>query len=976
MKKAFKCIISCVLIISLVFSSYVLAFSDEIDEDTDVHVHSRQLVSIPTKRVDDTDIAGLFYCTECDTYFYDTMTPSDIGMPIINFTGSFAGMSKENKVKVGFSYMSEGQTVNCKATLKWQGASSIKYPKKNYSMTLLKEDGSKYKICFVDSWGIQSKYCLKANYVDYSQSRNIVSAKIFGEIVKSRNKGDRLETLVNGGAIDGYPVVIYHDGVFQGLYTLNIPKDDWLFGMGNEKAYEAIFFGDDWSDSVALKEEIAEDVTESLWDIEYCSTEKNELIGTKWIRDNFNEFIRFLNTCTKEEFNEHINDYTDVDRAIDLFIYTIFLHANDNLSKNIIWATYDGTHWIPSAYDLDGTWGLRYDGELYYASYDLPFDGYNKLFSLLLKYKQAEIKARYVELREDILSISNIRSRFTDFFDLIPDIVYDAEREKWPDVNNQDRNNYDQIIYFATKRINYLDNYFGVRIIEKTDLAYKVSFARNDNINLEIYSGIDLTKNPVASLTGWTVNSKSGTYTKKNGSVYFRVTAKDGFELDNLICDSESYKLLGPEETGVEDVYAITGLNDNCHVDIFASEVVPDAYKIDFILPDGVTAYIYSSQDYTTEPEEADSAYSVDAETGLPVATGEGQVDFLLRFAEGVEFDSIDISPIEGYMSLTGPDETGNENTFRISKIMQHLTVTVYTSGEPAPEKEGYTVAFEHADNVKVFVYPGQNYTMSSTEAFMTYSVDPLSGEPTVSGEGQVNFRIELPEYTEITGIDISPSEGIRDIKDSSVTGVENVFRITKISSDISVSISTVTHVYDYNYETIEDDDGKLLHKALCECGLFITEPHSFGDCAIVDNCVYKSCEKCGYSVQLPFGDANNDDKITVVDARIALRFAIGLDEIPDDGIQFILCDIDGDGSVTVSDARLVLRAAIGLENDLQSYHNPKSPEEETTIPDAEETTTDESVSEQPTEIETPIKDSEPEDSTISSEEETTVSLL
>ena len=34
----------------------------------------------------------------------------------------------------------------------------------------------------------ENKYCLKANYIDYSQSRNVVSGKIFGEIVKSSPK--------------------------------------------------------------------------------------------------------------------------------------------------------------------------------------------------------------------------------------------------------------------------------------------------------------------------------------------------------------------------------------------------------------------------------------------------------------------------------------------------------------------------------------------------------------------------------------------------------------------------------------------------------------------------------------------------------------------------------------------------------------------------------------------------------------------
>ena len=59
-------------------------------------------------------------------------------------------------------------------------------------------------------------------------------------------------------------------------------------------------------------------------------------------------------------------------------------------------------------------------------------------------------------------------------------------------------------------------------------------------------------------------------------------------------------------------------------------------------------------------------------------------------------------------------------------------------------------------------------------------------------------------------------------------------------------------------------------------------------------------------------GDTDGDKKITVSDARSALRFAVALD-IPTTA-QLLACDTDGDGVVAVGDARNILRAAVGLD--------------------------------------------------------------
>lgn len=65
-------------------------------------------------------------------------------------------------------------------------------------------------------------------------------------------------------------------------------------------------------------------------------------------------------------------------------------------------------------------------------------------------------------------------------------------------------------------------------------------------------------------------------------------------------------------------------------------------------------------------------------------------------------------------------------------------------------------------------------------------------------------------------------------------------------------------------------------------------------------------------------GDLNSDGEITVADARLALRAAVGLDSPR--ALAKLCADVDNSRSVTVSDARTILRVAVGLESFAEKF--------------------------------------------------------
>ena len=425
------------------------------------HVHNYQLDSIIVEN-ELMPREGVFKC-KCGDVINKSIEFKDINLPILEINGDISKMTKENKVTVSVIYTDKKTSFESDATLKWQGATSLTYPKKNYNIQFLKKGSSdKNKVLLNDDWGKQSKYCLKANYVDFSHSRNIVSGQLYNEIVKSRDINDEISKVPNGGAVDGYPIIIFINGSYQGLYTLNIPKDKWMFDMDDHEEGEepvikhALIMADQWG-GTNLSAPITNDYASFGFELEHCSTE--DTIGDEWVVDSFNDMIYFVINNNGYAFRNGITQYVNLERTIDSMIFSWFIQGYDNLAKNILWTTYDGVHWYSSMYDMDGTWGMYWSGKSY-SSPENPFlDAFsrNKLWSKIYDNFKTEFKDRYLELRKSVLSYKNIEKRFSEFTSKIPKIMFNTEVQKWPDLPSKDTSNLDQILSFTKERIIALD---------------------------------------------------------------------------------------------------------------------------------------------------------------------------------------------------------------------------------------------------------------------------------------------------------------------------------------------------------------------------------------------------------------------------------------------------------------------------------------------------------------------------------------
>ena len=397
-------------------------------------------------------------CAVCEQVIFDREVACDAdSMPVLSFTGDYtAATNAKNEVEMSVSFVHpNGQTFEGYAKIKVQGSSSVAYAKKNYTVKLYKdaEFDSKYKVDL--GWGKENKYVIKANWVDFSNARNVVSCRLWGDIVASRATSDIQQRLAglktNGGAIDGFAVAVYMNGSFHGLYTLNVPKDEWMFDMGDSET-EAILGADDWNHTdfntfiTSFYEDASGDIVskDGGWELVYCGSD-----DYSWVAPSFDALIRFCQENDGDAFREGISEYLDVDAAIDYLIYMYAVCMRDNASKNMLWITYDGKVWTPSVYDQDGTFGQSWDGVNAAApTYCLPTVKNGKvnpgipfgpnthpvnfiLWDRILNCFTEEVLLRYQYLRQTTLSVSNMIAELQAFEETVPESIYEADRIRW-----------------------------------------------------------------------------------------------------------------------------------------------------------------------------------------------------------------------------------------------------------------------------------------------------------------------------------------------------------------------------------------------------------------------------------------------------------------------------------------------------------------------------------------------------------------
>lgn len=424
---------------------------------------------------------------------------------------------QDGEANCEFEIRFKKQIIRCFGTGKVQGTSSAVYPGKNYTFKFYsdKENTTKFKIDV--GWGAQNKYCFKKNWVDSTHTRNLSGARIAYDMVNSRPESDFKTNLLNSphnGSVDGFPVKVYVNGEFWGLYTWNIPKDAWMFNMDDSNPNHMVLCaeynnnGNNASNNTCEFRAPWNGEPDTNWSIE---------VGTysEALKNSFNNTISHVMNSSDEDFKANFSNYFDLYSMLDYYCFSYLTAHIDGLGKNMLMVTFDGIHWGACLYDMDSIYGANWNGQGFKNTNIRCPEEYQETNSLLWqrieKSFSQELYDRYFELRNGALSLGNIVTHVEEIYDLIPDRVFNDDYQKWTGIPERASNTITRFRNYMRDRAVYCDECFKELILDKSVTGVTIS----GKSEVGIGNRITLTANLIPSIA----DVKTGSWSASNANV-------------------------------------------------------------------------------------------------------------------------------------------------------------------------------------------------------------------------------------------------------------------------------------------------------------------------------------------------------------------------------------------------------------------------------------------------------------------------
>ena len=465
---------------------------------------------------------------------FDVKTPIDLSessfiqipeprFAVINITNidSMPTTKKDNKKAFLEFWDRQGNYFKKRVILNAQGNSSMMFVKKNAAIDICNDEwvgDDTAKIRF-GNWVPQDSFHLKAYYTDFFRGVGVICYKLYEQILMSRgNMTDRpwkkalidmnsigittkslgsslvgqLDLETDTGALchpDGFPVALYLNGKFYGIFSWQLKKHRDNYHMNKSTAEHIHLDGDlysnvilngkqniNWSafevrnpkglyaiggnkyDADVKQEEIAGTDEVNAWialgklpdGTTITSKIQKNLKLTAKVKEYIYNFSETLNkvieaknvyeSSSKTEaelkvFQDAIEKYYDIDNLVDYEILSDIINNIDGFGKNWQWVTYDGIKWYVLGYDFDMSFGANSSGDgIVSPPTNFVGDIGYTLTYYIIHYFKDKLQARYKELSDNrIISHDNIMSLVKDWMDRIGTSFYKEEYNKWND---------------------------------------------------------------------------------------------------------------------------------------------------------------------------------------------------------------------------------------------------------------------------------------------------------------------------------------------------------------------------------------------------------------------------------------------------------------------------------------------------------------------------------------------------------------
>lgn len=277
---------------------------------------------------------------------------------------------------------------------------------------------------------------------------------------------------------DGFPVEVYVNGEYQGLYTIQLKKHRDNYSMKKSDYTSFIIDADEgmagnsgfWTGNIPWdsfeirnpKDLILMDGSDYDGNGElidnsspYYDANNPKHIGSATTKaiiqamsTKYQEIKTLITTGTPESLStakEKFDEYFDINACMLVYIFNCLMGNSDSIDKNTLWAVYKNGKIAPMLWDLDNMYGVGWIGYGASSPNASLWDGaYAKSIwplSLFYRLYEQEIHDTYRLLRnEGIISMDTWNQVIHDWIERIGTYAYKRDMDKWPETPTYRKN--------------------------------------------------------------------------------------------------------------------------------------------------------------------------------------------------------------------------------------------------------------------------------------------------------------------------------------------------------------------------------------------------------------------------------------------------------------------------------------------------------------------------------------------------------
>lgn len=347
-----------------------------------------------------------------------------------------------------------------RAALRIRGNASTHYPKKSYRMQVKDNQGSNMHVSLL---GLRTdrRWLLLALWNEELKLVNRVSHQLWINMHRLPYMAEAGGTDLPLTSIRTRFVDLFINSTYKGVYLFTEDMDEKQLGL---TASGELYKADESTPETGFTGAETPSNPEGNKDDYYKGFELRYKGGSRWA--NLHSMLNTVANANDATFASTISNQVYIEGCMDYFIFINLMQAEDNDDRNYFLAKYQaGDPYFFVPWDLDGTWGYTAIGVRTYLYNRIMSNG---LFDRLLSvnpgnYKQ-NLAERWFELREDHLSSSSLISSFNEDYNYLQSNgVYERDILVANDDYSQlgRGNALEYVRNFITKRLIFLDNYFG-----------------------------------------------------------------------------------------------------------------------------------------------------------------------------------------------------------------------------------------------------------------------------------------------------------------------------------------------------------------------------------------------------------------------------------------------------------------------------------------------------------------------------------